>query len=699
MSRDVPRPAVPFTLVWIAGIALGVVALLYGQCDVRDYLDRQAKWLPSGEGFVETDLVGTLLAAPETDAEGDTVLHLDADGVRVRLRVYASVTGGALPDDLLRGDRLRLWCRIGVPTAYRNPGYQPATIGMYARGLDAIGSVKSPRLVRRIRAGEPTPGRRLDRLRVALRARLDRIAHGRERAVLGAMLLGDRAGLTPADNRIVRRAGLAHVLAISGMHVSIVLAVIAAGLHLVPVPRSTRTILLVVLLGGGAFLAGVRPSILRAAIGAGVALAGRWIGRDGDSINSLALVAAALLIIHPGWVLDVGFQLSFVATAGILVLVPRWSDRVPGVVAVSAAAYAATAPLVAWHFRSLAPIALLANLVAVPICGLVLVAGLAALALCGLPILGPSSGWLASHAAGWLLDCAEWSAGMPGAAMTVPRPGVWVMLAWYAALFGPARIPMALPILAIWLHLGPPPTNPPGVEVRMIDVGQGQSILVRGPSGGTVLIDAGGSASKRFDVGERVVVPVLADLGVRRLDAVVVTHRDIDHAGGVYAVRRAFEVGEVWDERTRRRGARVRYGTLRIRLLHPGPADHDLSRNDRSLVVGVDTPCGAVVVPGDLETPGEEHVLAAGQSPRGSLLIVGHHGASDATSERFLDAVAPVHAGISAGRNNRFGHPDPSVLTRLAARGVNVRRTDLDGQVVWTCIGGPWQTETSAGDQ
>jgi competence protein ComEC len=133
--------------------------------------------------------------------------------------------------------------------------------------------------------------------------------------------------------------------------------------------------------------------------------------------------------------------------------------------------------------------------------------------------------------------------------------------------------------------------------------------------------------------------------------------------------------------------------------LHPGPHDRDLSRNDRSIVVRIETPCGAAIVPGDLEATGEDRMIDSGVDPNGTLLIVGHHGAGDASSARFLDAVGASHAGISAGRNNRFGHPDRAVLERLDTRDVAVRRSDHDGQVAWTCVHGRWQVEASAGDQ
>ncbi len=757
------RPRLALALGLIALVALGAWR---GGSARGQALQRTTRLEAPSGGPREVELTGRLLAAPARGLRGERRLAvlgyarppLGGPGpgpLRVELTVAASPPEATAPlDALRRGDRVRVWSRLRLPRRPGNPGAPDPVTAMRGAGWDARGRVKSARLVERL-----VPGPRgrvdalVDRVRVAGRGRLDRSfgTTGEVRAVLGAMLLGDRAGVEPELRRRFRDAGLGHLLAISGLHVGIVACLLLGLLGRAPGPAwrldALAGIPLLLLL---APLVGGRVPVARAVGAAALMLGGDAVGRRGRALNTLAVVAAVLALAHPWSVRGAAFQLSFVATAGILTLGDRrrWRLALPAplgsAVAVSAAAYAATAPIAAWHFGRLAPVAVAANLLAVPLCGAVLLAGGTVLGTAVLPgDTDAGSGAAARVAVSALLATVDAAAAIPGGSRGVPRPGP-VLLALHALFLtalarhrfrNGAAIAARVAGTCAWvtlvlLHLGPPPGAPrAAVEALVADVGQGQAVILRGPGGGCLLADAGGSAGGRFDAGERIVAPLLRREGCRRLAALVVSHEDDDHAGGAPAIVDGFDVDELWlapgfshrprlaalAERARRRGIAVvsagrgrrssRAG-IPLAVLHPG--EHDASRraNDRSIVLLAGRAPNRLLIPGDLERAGEARVLARAAPVAAEALVAGHHGARASSGGTWLDAVRPRVALVSAGAGNRFGHPHPELLTRLERRGVTVLRTDRHGllrltagQAGWTWSTGLRTTTAAAGSE
>ena len=231
-------------------------------------------------------------------------------------------------------------------------------------------------------------------------------------------------------------------------------------------------------------------------------------------------------------------------------------------------------------------------------------------------------------------------------------------------------------------------------------------MLIRAAGGRAVLVDAGGSATARYDPGERVVLPELLARCGPWLDVLVVSHADVDHAAGAFALLREIRLGELWlppgwhieprlrelAERARLRGAAVvlaesglrdaRRG-LEVNVLAPDRRMPSDIRNDRSIVVAIGAGGARLLVPGDLQAAGEAALLSASGelSLRAEMLVVAHHGSASATSEAFLERVRPRLAVISCGRRNVFRHPAPQVLERLHAAGIGVLRTDIHGRV------------------
>ncbi len=556
-----------------------------------------------------------------------------------------------------------------------------------------------------------------ERLRLGVEAGLEAEAA----ALMAAMTLGLREDMGELADSFTA-AGLAHLLALSGLHVSLLL--MAAGRLLSRWARA-RPYLLMALTLGFVALVGPSPSVVRAATMALAVLVAMALGSGRPRawpVFALALTGG--LLQAPWMLLDVSFQLSFLAVAGMLLFLPPWAralglrpaDRpgrwrmlILGGGLTSIAAQLPSVSLVAGSFGQLPLLSPLVNIVAVPLSALALPVGFTAglLGVVWLPL-----SWLVNRAAavlaGALVWCARAGERLPSLAWG--EVGWSGHLCWLAALcalalwsHGRLRLKraagVALAAAACSLLAGSARTPP---DVWFLDVGQGDSVLIRLPRGTTVLIDGGGTPFSDFDVGERVVVRALRALGVRRLDVVVATHPDADHIEGLIAVLERLPVGLLvggpaseapLDVALRaaadRRGIAVHRATRGERLvlvredgyaldvLHPPAGAPGGSANELSVALVLRRHGAALAAFfGDLGSASEPWLAP----PPVDVLMVGHHGSRHSTGPDILRALSPRLAVISVGRNN-YGHPHPDVLGRLERAGVEVLLTQRDGAV------------------
>ncbi|MDX1503377.1 MAG: DNA internalization-related competence protein ComEC/Rec2 [Thermoanaerobaculia bacterium] len=562
---------------------------------------------------------------------------------------------------------------------------RPAALGSIRRSL-------RERLVRRMGGGAGSPGQRLAR----------------------ALLLGEPRALPERVTRGLRRSGLGHLLAVSGLHVGLVagLGGLAGGVLL----RRARW--LPALVGAVAYLGmvGPRPAILRAAGMAVLAVVALRHGRPPAALHTLALCAALLTGWDPGVTQDLGFRLTVSATAGIVLSGPLLADRWKGLprplaraLAATVAAQLATLPWALPVFHLATPAAPLLNLAAIP-----WTAG--ALAIILLWSAATALGWVAAAAA--LRPLLETAAApyyalaeLPAArAGAVPvTAGAWTALLAAAGLLLLVRRPWGLavaPLVVLLLAAGGGGGEAP--RLTLLDVGQGEAILLQDREQ-AVLLDGGGW--RAGDIGGRVLLPALARLGVSRLDAMILSHPDVDHCRGLGDLAAYLPVAEVWmapgwrDAACARhlaalpatilrplwRGRRTRLGRWRFETLHPA-AGQRLTGNDRSLVLAARVHGSSVLLTGDVEAGVERRLAALIGRQRFDLLKVAHHGSRTSTHEALLRAAAPRLAIISAGRQNPYGHPSPEVLARLRRHGVPVLSTRKSGQVrVELLRGGRWR--------
>jgi competence protein ComEC len=732
------RPALAVACLAVAAAALGSAA-------------QGAAWQSAGSRLEaafgasevrELDLVARVVSAPERDREGGRALAVEtvATGrdptLRLRLEIVDVPSDDlARIDDVRRGDTIRAWCRLRAPVAGPGRSEAEARRRLAAQRLDATGRVKSSRLVKVVSTGRWSPGRALDTARVRARNALDRAVGpaGATRAVLGAMLLGDRLLLDDETNALLRDAGLIHILSISGLHTALTVLLVLALLRRAGLgPRSLLFVGGAGLLAFAAFV-GHGASVWRACASLAVGLIARLLARDVEPLAALALAAAMLVVAVPPLAFNAGFLLSVLATAGLLAVRPGTSagGRRPSALArsmaASSGAYLATAPLLASLFGRLAPAALVANLAAAPLCAACLATGAAAIVSAGVPVVGGVAAGTAKIAVRALLATSGAACALPGGHLRVAPPAP-ALAAGYVALLlaswlfsarwsrgGARAVRLLFALFAIALHLGPPPPGTGPARAEVIDVGQGLAVMLRGTDGRSVLVDTGPSGNGRFDAGDRIVVPALAAGGCRRLEVLALSHDHDDHAGGARAVLRDLEVGELWvpvgserDPLTRvvsaaavargvavralRRGEILHRAGFEIAVLHPGVEDRVRSLNDRCLVLRARTAGGAsILLPGDLEAVGEHALLAAGADPRSGVLVAPHHGANGSSTAAFLSRVAPRVVVISSGAGNRFGHPGSSALARFGDAEARVLRTDRDGTVTLDERGASWR--------
>ncbi len=667
-----------------------------------------------------------------------------ADGWRAT-RGRILVTVRHLHRDWYAGDRLRLRLRLRRPRNFGNPGEFDYEAYLARRGIYVTGFVFDDAAIdlvaRPLRSDWLTVWRRgVGRL-------IDAHLGGDERAILRALIIGDSAAIDPALRRRFAAAGVSHVLSISGLHIGLV-AALAYLLWRWLLGRSRRLLLQanvpklatalavvpVVLYAG---IAGGGIATLRAVIMVLVFLGAVLVDRRGHLLVSLAVAALVISVLWPGAVLDISFQLSFVAVLFLVLAMQRfwpwwaeWEERhlvrlrtgpirhariVAAYAAVSATAFVATTPLTAFHFNQVSWVALLANAVVVPLLGTVTVAlGLSAAllyplsrALAGLLV---DAAWPSLWLGGHLVSAF---AALPHAALRVVTPSVPELGIAYALLLAVlclegkkrAQVIVALLLLAgadaAWWYGDRFERS--ALRVTFLSVGQGDSAIVECPGAAVMVIDGGGLGDGSFDVGERLIAPFLWRRKIARVDTLVMSHPQFDHYGGLIFLARQFEPREFWstgdvargsvhfaelqqalrDAGTRRvalsAGSERRCGDAVVRIV--GPRDGSTSVNDRSLVLEVERAGARVLFTGDIEREGEAALLAAAVPLRSSILKVPHHGSNTSSTPAFVAAVRPRWAVASLGFENRFGFPRARTLSTYAAVGARLLRTDRDGAI------------------
>jgi competence protein ComEC len=668
-------------------------------------------------------LVGVLTGWSVAHSDSACAAAIETNGyATIRLREDAKA--GSLARGIALGNGCRVSVRIRVAS-----GSAPAGATVFVRGVSRREGARVSMSDARIRV-ERNPGL-LARWRTKAGVTIDAL-YGEQAPLARALLIADERDISPDIRRQFADAGIIHMLSVSGLHV----AVLAEGIVLVLLVAgastrraelaATMTIAVFVL-----FVGAPSPAVRSAAMYAAVVLSRRF--QRPTSPWALLALGAALPLIQPRVVNEIGYHLSVAGMAGLIASgaltrrlsldrLPEWGRRLSRETIATMVASAVTAPIVAWHFGRVSLAAPVTNLAAAPLFGLAQPALFLTLVLAP---FRPVAALLADGTRVLLVGIekvGEIGAAIPASAIDVqPSAITALMLAAASACLlatctsrywgRPAILAMSAIAVALWWPLIR--LTGSRLEVHMIDVGQGDAIALRTPRSRWILVDAG-DQWRDSDVGERVVAPYLRRRG-GEIAAFILSHPHADHIGGAASVLRRMPVGFLWDGgfaqastvyegmlnaardrhvpwRAAREDETVVIDGVRLTVLSPDSAGiaEAPDANAASVVVMAEFRGVRILLTGDAEREVEARLARRfGRDLHADVLKVGHHGSATSTTAPLLDAVSPRLALVSVGAGNRYGHPSPDVLDALRAKGAHVLRTDDVGTIVVTIDGSP----------
>ena len=638
---------------------------------------------------------------------------------------------GAQPAALMAGERWQMTVRLKAPHGASNPFGFDYELWLWEQGLQANGYVRAGASDAPPQRLAQTGAHPVERARQRVRDRIfDTVAARPYAGLIAALLVGDQNAIERADWDVFRATGVAHLMSISGLHITM-FAWVATLLVGWCWRRSTRLCLWLVAssaaLFGGMLMAGAYaffsgwgvPAQRTVLMLCCVALL-RLSGKRWPWPQVWLLACAAVLAIDPWAMLQAGFWLSFVAVgvlfatdagrlrerAGHTQAAPHW--RVAAALWARARAMAreqwlitlALTPLTLLLFGQVSLVGLVANALAIPWVTLLITP------LTMLGVLAPPLWELAALAIAALSGYLQWLAGLPLASVVVAQAPLWagvagvagglllaLQLPWSLRLLG---VPLMLPVL-LWQSPAPPAGQ---FELLAADIGQGNAVLVR-TANHALLYDAGPRYSRDSDAGHRVLLPLLRALNLP-LDVLLLSHRDSDHTGGALAVLgmqgQAELISSIEDDhelqalRSTTRcmaGQHWRWDGVDFAVLHPRASDYDvaLKSNAMSCVLRVSNAAQAALLAGDIEQAQEARLVAdlpAGAAGlRADVLLVPHHGSKSSSGAALLDAVQPRIALVQAGYRNRFGHPAPQTLEHYRERHIQVHDSPHCGAASW----------------
>lgn len=698
-----------------------------------------AEELPRAQEGRDLAVIGTVDSLPH-EFDGGTRFNLRVEriltpGARVPSRIAISWYGQATAPERAGppgpGERWQLVVRLQRPHGNANPHGFDYEAWLLEQGVRATGYVRpaGPRNVR-LDAFVPRPGHVVERARAALRRHIMHQLEGRPYAgVIVALVIGDQRGIAQSDWDVFNRTGISHLVSISGLHITMIAALAAwavsnlwrrsffvegAALPLrLPAQKAAAlagalVALLYVLLAGSGVPAQRTFTMLA------VVAAALWMGRVVALSQVLCLALAAAVLLDPWAVLGAGFWLSFGAVAAILYATQGrvsasagWRRSLGMAARTQYAVTVGLVPLTMLLFSQVSLVGPLANAVAIPVVGLFVTP----LALLGAVLPAPLAGWvlvLAHRAVELLAMGLGWLAASPLAVLHAPAPQPWMFalaLAGTAWMLAPRGWPRRWAGLAAWAPmLAQLPSAPPAgsFAVTAFDVGQGMALLVE-TEDHRLLYDTGPRYAPGADAAGRILLPYLRGRGIGKLDALVVSHSDLDHAGGARSLLDGVAVAVVHSSlagahpvvRAARRHSRCTAGRhwtwdgVRFDMLGPTPESYledGLKSNARSCVLRVSARGKAMLLAADIEAAQEAQLLQRMPGPlrgrlRADVLLAPHHGSGTSSSAAFLAAVEPSFGIFQVGYRNRYRHPKKEVYERYGGLGIRRLRTDESGAV------------------
>ncbi|MEW9667331.1 DNA internalization-related competence protein ComEC/Rec2 [Ammoniphilus sp. 3BR4] len=548
--------------------------------------------------------------------------------------------------------------------------------------------------------------------------------------IMKTLLLGIKGVIPEEISDLYADTGLIHVLAISGLHMTIIAGGILGTLRFIGLTRETSILITLAIIPTYAILAGAAPSIVRSGIMAMVSLIGVYLHRPRDGLNLWGIALFLMLLYNPYHLWDIGFQLSFLVTWGLIMFVPTISGyfhylpaSISSLLAVAVTAQLVSFPLTVYYFHQYHFLSLVINLLFVPLFSVIVIPIGFVLFMLGIIHPGLVQLWTESLGLFLALVNETLKKVTEGQAFLyyMASPSIWWLAIYYIVLYSGLWIIKGRKLLWICSMTGLVafllflPLQGNKVKITFLDVGQGDAIVVQLPKNKVYLIDGGGVLNydreeswrvrkREFDPGKNVIIPFLKAQGINEVHTLAITHGDLDHIGGLASVAAEIPIRRVLvngalpasEEETslyaffRAKRIPLYQGSRGIawtdadgihwRILHPG-AGSNYSDNDRSLVLLLEAYGFRVLFTGDLEEKGEEELLEQQILEKIHVLKVAHHGSNSSTTSEWLHTAQPDFSVISAGRNNRYGHPHQEVLNRIKDINSGILRTDQHGAV------------------
>ena len=560
---------------------------------------------------------------------------------------------------------------------------------------------------------------------------IDRYPFGGHGGLLKAMTIGYRDELSPEVKNQFAHAGIAHILAVSGLHVGILALALASLLKFLSIPKNVRIALILVLTFMYAGICGFRPPVTRAFIMICIVSGAFVFERPKNIENSIFIALIIILALSPASIFGASLQLSFTAVWGITTFYSpimqfikkrfhlyKIGKYFTGTFIVSVIATIITAPIIAWHFGYFTLMGIPVNIIAVPLTFFIIVSGMISIFLISLgPVISPLAA-LFSFINGVFLNIlsmlSEWVSGLTYASLPAgkvsPLMGAGLILWFYVLSRAPHRkafkktalyIPLILLLVSLWYPLLPAGRSDKNTDsVMFFDVGQGDSALVEYGNSHYFLVDTG-PRYDNYDTGKSIIVPSLKNAGITHLDGIFLSHTDMDHRGGIESVLESIPTEHIFCRQSIADSLSKVFGSTvtgisagdsiafdggGILVLSPASDEHIwhdntiTGENNFSLVLRFDVSNARLLFTGDIEEDVQRLMVPWGPALRSDVLKVPHHGASG-LSEEFIESVNPKYAVISCGMMNRHGHPAESTLSSLIGHGCNIWRTDINGTI------------------
>ena len=705
------RISAAVNLVWVFFLTIALTQLQeqkYERNELRSWVAQNEKEVVS--------FTGVLIRTPEL-ADQYFVIQVDVESISGRtVKGIARLTvSGELTTELVRGDRIESFGRFRIPRNFQTDGAFDYEQYLRTQKIHVLGTIKNEGLIHRTGKARSLKAS-ISRLRLKWIRNTMHAYSEAASGILRALWLDDRGGLSQAQERALIDAGVFHVIAISGFHISVLLLLLFLLFKRIVSFRSAMAAACLFLLAYFLILEG-RSSVTRSFLSFLIVAFAIWRYEQIRLANWIALSALIQLMLNPNELYDVGFQLTYLSTCAILFLVVPVSkilQRLPALyryplnfLLAGFIVQAVLIPYQIYIFHRIALYSLVANIIAVPVSSVLIgVSGM----LMPAPLIAKLLRVPVQMALTGFMDFVSLAADF--GVRIVPSPPLILVFLFYGTLllFIVVRskkwkiLSLSFSTIVFAAILNPrPPVQTGALRLHFLDVGQGDAILIEYPDATFDLVDGGGFFnSDALDTGQAILLPYLARLRVSNLERVFLTHAHADHMNGLVSLMRYMPVSEFCITRQpvgeksyqhflrniNRAPTRLSRGTnyhragVQITVLAPEDSDTtNRVRNDDSLVLLLEYRGSKVLLTGDVERYGEEVIVS---KLRGHVdyMKVPHHGSKTSSSSILLNAVRPRVAFISVGHLNWFGHPHPDVLKRYRESHVSIFRTDVHGTIV-----------------